>query len=45
MANKKKPASFFVVCSGKTFNGMPPFLCGRQVEGQSSLTVVVAQFN
>ena len=37
------PASLLVVSSGKTLNGMPPSLCGGQVMGQSSLTVVVAQ--
>ena len=40
---ESKPASLLVVFLGKTFNGMPPSLCGRQVAGRSSLTVVVAQ--
>ena len=39
---KNKPASLLVVSLGKTFNGMPRSLCGRQVVGPSSLPVVVA---
>ena len=38
-----KPASLLVVSLGKTLNGMPPFLCGRQVLGPSSPSIVVAQ--
>ena len=40
---ENKPASFLVVSLGKIFNGMPPSLCGRQMVGPSSLSVVVAQ--
>ena len=29
---ENKPASLLVVSLGKTLNGMPPSLCGRQVE-------------
>ena len=36
------PASLLVVSLGKTLNGMPPSLCGRQMVGLSSLPVVVA---
>ena len=39
---ENKPASLLVVFLGKTFNGMPPSLCGTQVVGPSSLPVVVA---
>ena len=39
---ENKPASLLVVSLGKTLNGMPPSLCGRQVVGPSSLLVVVA---
>ena len=39
---ENKPASLLVVSLGKTLNGMPPSLCGRQVVGPSSLPVVVA---
>ena len=39
---ENKPASLLVVYLGKTLNGMPPSLCGRQMEGPSSLPVVVA---
>ena len=42
---ENKPASLLVVSLGNTFNGIPPFLCGRQVAGPSSLFVVVAQSN
>ena len=40
---ENKPASLLVVSLGKAFNGMTPSLCGRQMVGQSSLPVVVAQ--
>ena len=40
---ENKPASFLVVSLGKTLNGMPPSLCGKQMVGPSSLPVVVAQ--
>ena len=36
------PASLLVVFLGKTLNGIPPPLCGRQVVGPSSLPDVVA---
>ena len=39
---ENKPASLLVVSLGKTFNGTPPSLCGRQMVGPSSLPVVVA---
>ena len=39
---ENKAASFLVVSLGKTFNGMPLSLCGRQVMGPSSLPVMVA---
>ena len=39
---ENKPASLLVVSLGKTLNGMPPSLCGRQMVGPSSLPVVVA---
>ena len=42
---ENKPASLLVVSLGKTLNGMPPSLCGRQAVGPSSLPVVVAQSN
>ena len=38
---ENKPANF-LAWLGKTLNGMPPSLCGRQVAGTSSLPVVVA---
>ena len=38
---ESKPASLLVFL-GKTFNGMPSSLCGRQVVGLSSLPVVMA---
>ena len=40
---ENKPVSLLVVSLGKALNGMPPFSCGRQVAGPSSLPVVVAQ--
>ena len=40
-----KPASLLVVFLSKTLNGMPPYLCGRQVVGPISLPVVVVQSN
>ena len=40
---ENKPASLVVVSLGKALNGMPLSLCGRQVAGPSSLTVMVAQ--
>ena len=40
-----EPASLLVVSFGKALNEIPPFLCGRQVVGPSSLPVVVAQSN
>ena len=40
---KNKSASFLVVSLGKSLNGMPPSLCGRQMVGPSSLPVVLAQ--
>ena len=42
---ENKPASLLVVSLGKTLKGMPPFLCGRQVVGPSSLPIVVVQSN
>ena len=39
---KSKPASLLVVSLGKTLNGVPLSLCGRQVAGPSSLPIVVA---
>ena len=42
---ENKPVSSFVVFLDKTFNGIPPFVCGRQVAGPSSLLVVFAQSN
>ena len=42
---ENKPASLLVVSSGKALNGTPPFLCGKQLAGPSSLPVVVAQSN
>ena len=38
---ENKPASLLAVSLGKTFNGMPPSLCGRQMVEPSSLPVVV----
>ena len=40
-----KQEILLVVSLGKTFDGMPLPLCGRQVAGLSSLPVVVAQSN
>ena len=40
---ENKPASILVVSLGKALNGMPSFLCSRQMVGPSSLPVVVAQ--
>ena len=45
IVEKNKPPSLFVVSLGKTLCGMPPSLCGRQVAGPRSLSVVVAQSN
>ena len=42
---ENKPASLLVVSLDNTFNGMSPFLCGRQVAGPSSLFVVVVHSN
>ena len=42
---ENKPVSSFVVFLDKIFNGIPPFVCGRQVVGPSSLLVVFAQSN
>ena len=42
MENKR---TILLVFLGKTVKGMPPFLCGRQVAGLSSLSIVVAQSN
>ena len=39
---ENKPAILLVVFMGKTLNGMPISLCGRQVVGPSSLPVVVS---
>ena len=39
---ENKPASLLVVSMGKTLNGIPQSLCGRQVVGPSSLPVVMA---
>ena len=39
---ENRPASLLVVSLGKTLNGMPPSLCGRQMVGASSLPFVVA---
>ena len=38
---ENKPANLLVVSLGKTLNGMPPSLCGRQMVRPSSLPVVV----
>ena len=38
---ENKPASLLVVSLGKALNGMPPFLCGRQMVGPISLSTVV----
>ena len=35
---ENKPASLLVVSLGKTLNGIPPSLCGRQMAGPSSST-------
>ena len=40
---ENRPASLLVVSLGKALNRMPPSSCDRQVLGQSSLPVVVAQ--
>ena len=40
---ENKPESSLVVSLGKTLNGMPSSLCGRQMVGPSSLPVVVVQ--
>ena len=40
---RKLASSLLVVSLGKALNGMPPFLCDKQVVGPSSLPVVVAQ--
>ena len=40
---ENKPASFHVVSFGEALNRMPASLCGRQMAGPSSLSVVVAQ--
>ena len=42
---ENKSASLLVVFLGKALNGIPPFPCGRQMVGPSSLPVVVAQSN
>ena len=42
---ENKPASLIVVSLDKALNGILPSLCGRQVLGPSSLSVVVAQSN
>ena len=39
---ENKPATLLVVSLGNALNGIPLFLCGRQVVGPSSLPVVVA---
>ena len=39
---ENKPASLLVVSLGKALDRMPPFSCGRQVIGPSSLSVVMA---
>ena len=41
-SGENKTASLLVVFLGKTLNGMPPFLCVRQMVGPSSLPIVVA---
>ena len=35
---ENKPVSLLVVSLGKTLNGMPPSLCGRQMEGAKQST-------
>ena len=40
---ENKPTGLLDVSLGKTLNGMPPSLRGRQVAGPSSLPAVVAQ--
>ena len=42
---ENEPESLLVVPLGKTHNGMPPSLCGRQMAGPSGLPVVVIQSN
>ena len=42
---ENKLASFLVVSLSKTLYEMPPILCGRQVVGQSSSPVAMAQSN
>ena len=42
---ENKSASLLDVSLDKALNGMPPSLCGRQMAGQSSLPVAVAQFD
>ena len=39
---ENKPASLLDVSLGKTLNGIPPSLCGREMVGPSSLPVLVA---
>ena len=39
---ENKPASLLAVSLGKTLNGTPPSLCGRQMVGPSNLPVVEA---
>ena len=39
---ENKPASLLVVSLDKALNGMPTYLCDRQMVGPSSLPVVVA---
>ena len=39
---ENKPGSLLVVSLGMALSGMPPFSCGRQVVGPSSLPIVVA---
>ena len=50
---ENKPASLLIVSFGKTFNGMPTFLCGRQVasrkwqlpsKGRHSIQKTATQF-
>ena len=40
---ENKPAGWLVVFLGRALNEMPPSLCGKQMVGPSSLSVVVAQ--
>ena len=42
---ENKPTRLLVVSLGKALNGMPPFSCGREMVGPSSLPVVMAQCN